>query len=421
MFPAITRRRFGATLTAAALAAAQRPASGFPSLGAGSDSKDYWQQVRGAFPFQERRVPMNAANLCPSPFVVSDRVSQLTRDIDVDCSFNNRAKFKQLLEISRRRVAEGLGVSTDEIALVRNTSEANNVINGGLDLEPGDEIVLWDQNHPTNNVAWEVRAARFHLSLRRLSTPNQPRDGRRLVELFAAALGPKTRVLALTHVSNVTGIKLPIREICELAEARDIHVHVDGAQSWGILDLNLRDLGCSSFAASAHKWFAGPKEAGILYVRKDRIPNIWPSVVAPGWGDDADPDPVGARKFESLGQRDDACLAAIATAADFRDAIGPRRIEARVFQLATRIKTGLKKMGAQLVTPSDSDLSAGVCIVEVPRQNRDTVFNRLYQEYGIAAAPTGGLRLSPHLYNTGEHIDRALAGVHALRDLMGLA
>ena len=421
MFPAITRRRFGATLTAAALAATQKPVSGLPPLGRASASEAYWQQVRRAFPFQERRVPMNAANLCPSPLVVSDRVSQLTRDIDVDCSFNNRAKFKRLLEVSRRRVAEGLGVSPDEIALVRNTSEANNIINGGLDLEPGDEVVLWDQNHPTNNVAWEVRAARFRLNLRRLSTPARPDDRHRLVQFFAAALGPKTRVLALTHVSNVTGIRLPIKEICELAEARGVHVHVDGAQSWGVLDVNLRNLGCSSFAASAHKWFAGPKEAGILYVRKDRIPNIWPSVVAPGWGQDADPDPVGARKFESLGQRDDACLAAIATAADFRDGIGARRIEARVFRLAARIKKDLRKMGAQLVTPSDPDLSAGVCIVEVPPQNRDTVFNRLYQEHGIAAAPTSGLRLSPHLYNTGEHIDRALAGVHALRDLMGLA
>lgn len=420
MFPAITRRRFGATLTAAALAATQKPVSGLPPLGRASDSEAYWQQVRRAFPFQERRVPMNAANLCPSPLVVSDRVSQLTRDIDVDCSFNNRAKFKRLLEVSRRRVAEGVGVSPDEIALVRNTSEANNIINGGLDLEPGDEVVLWDQNHPTNNVAWEVRAARFRLNLRRLSTPARPDDRHRLVQLFAAALGPKTRVLALTHVSNVTGIRLPIKEICELAEARGVHVHVDGAQSWGVLDVNLRNLGCSSFAASAHKWFAGPKEAGILYVRKDRIPNIWPSVVAPGWGQDADPDPVGARKFESLGQRDDACLAAIATAADFRDAIGARRIEARVFRLAARIKKNLRKMGAQLVTPSDPDLSAGVCIVEVPPQNRDTVFNRLYQEHGIAAAPTSGLRLSPHLYNTGEHIDRALTGVHALRDLIGL-
>ena len=104
---------------------------------------------------------MNAANLCPSPRVVAERVSELTRDIDFDCSFNNRDKFKASLEESRRKVAEELRVSADEIALVRNTSEANNVVNNGISLRSGDEIVLWDQNHPTNNVAWDVRAARL--------------------------------------------------------------------------------------------------------------------------------------------------------------------------------------------------------------------------------------------------------------------
>ena len=140
---------------------------------------DYWDMVRRQFAFDDRKVPMNAANLCPSPRIVADRVSELTRDIDVDCSFNNRAKFAGLLETSRQKPAQQLGVSADEIALVRNTSEANNIINNGLALRPGDEVVLWDQNHPTNNVAWDVRAARFGLTVRRVGTPaNSSRPSR---------------------------------------------------------------------------------------------------------------------------------------------------------------------------------------------------------------------------------------------------
>ncbi|MBI3462931.1 MAG: aminotransferase class V-fold PLP-dependent enzyme, partial [Planctomycetes bacterium] len=374
-------------------------------------SEDYWQMVRRQFAFSERHVPMNAANLCPSPQVVADQVAALTRDIDVDCSFQNRARFAGLLETSRQKVAEHLGVTADEIALVRNTSEANNTINNGLALKPGDEIVLWDQNHPTNNVAWDVRAARFGLQVRRVGTPADLADIGQLVEVFTEALTPRTRMLALTHVSNTSGLRLPVREICEAAHRRGIFVHVDGAQSWGALDVNLCELGCDSYSASAHKWFVGPKEVGLLYVRQERIAEIWPNVVAPGWGNTVDPEVKGARKFESLGQRDDAALAAIATAVEFHLAIGAARLESRLYELATALKTGLKDAGADLVTPLDAALSAGVCVVRVPPEKSQQVYNKLYEEHGIAGATTGGLRLCPHLYNTREHVERAVRGV----------
>ena len=196
-------------------------------------SEEYWQMVRRQFAFEERRVPMNAANLCPSLEIVADHVAALTRDIDADCSFQNRAKFAALLETSRGKVAEQLGVTADEVALLRNTSEANNTINNGLALKPGDEVVLWDQNHPTNNVAWDVRAARYGLHVRRVATPAEPTDSGELVEVFTKAFTPRTRALALTHVSNTSGVRLPIREICAAAHRRGIFVHVDGAQSWG--------------------------------------------------------------------------------------------------------------------------------------------------------------------------------------------
>jgi selenocysteine lyase/cysteine desulfurase len=379
-----------------------------------SEREDYWEMVRRQFSFHENHVPMNAANLCPSPRVVADQVAELTRDIDADCSFQNRAKFNGLLETSRHKVAQHLGVSADEIALVRNTSEANNTINNGLSLKPGDEVVVWDQNHPTNNVAWDVRAARFGLKVRRVRTPDVPTEIGQLVSVFEEAFGPRTRVLALTHVSNVTGLRLPVRELCGFAHRRGIHVHVDGAQTWGALNVNLRDLGCDSYSASAHKWFVGPKEVGLLYVRQDRIGAVWPNVVAPGWGSKVEPQVNGARKFESLGQRDDAALAAVATAVDFHLAIGAARLEARVFELANALKTGLKEAGAELVTPLDAAISAGVCVIRVPPGKGGQVYQKLYAEYGIAGAATGGLRLCPHVYNTREHVERAVRGVRAL-------
>ena len=236
--------------------------------------------VRALFDFPEARVPMNAANLCPSPRSVAEAVTRLTRTIDLDCSFQNRARFGELLEASRATVAAQLGVPAAEVALVRNTSEANNIVNAGLDLGPGDEVVLWEQNHPTNAVAWDVRAARHGFAVVRVAVPEDPADEDALLAPFLAALSPRTRVLAVTHISNISGIRLPIHRLGEALAGRGVHFHVDGAQSWGAVALDLPAVGCHSFSGSAHKWFMGPKEVGLLWVHSDAIERIWPAVVA---------------------------------------------------------------------------------------------------------------------------------------------
>jgi len=357
---------------------------------------------------------MNAANLCPAFRAVTESVDQLTKDIDNDCSFNNRAKFGDMREYARSLVANQLHVSADEVALVRNTSEANNIINNGLKLEAGDEIILWDQNHPTNNLAWDVRAARFGLQIKKVSTLDKPSSSGELVDAFTSQFTSRTKVLTLTHVSNLSGIKLPIAELVAAAHARGIYVHVDGAQVWGAMDLDLASLDVDSFSASAHKWYMGPKEVGLLYVKGNNIDRIWPPGIAPGWGNSVETTLVGARKFESLGQRDDAALAALGTAAEIHDSIGPDRIERRVVYLAQRLKAGISDAGLQQVTPGDPNLSFGVCITQAPAGQSGAISNRLYEEFGITGAATGGLRLSPTIYNTDEHLDRAVAGLKAL-------
>jgi selenocysteine lyase/cysteine desulfurase len=158
----------------------------------------------------------------------------------------------------------------------------------------------------------------------------------------------------------------------------------------------------------------GPKEVGLLYVRKDRIGDIWPNVIAPGWGSGVQPQAKGARKFETLGQRDDAALAAVAATVEFHRTIGAARIEARMSELAQALKSAVQAAGIPLVTPMSAALSGGVCVIQVPSEKRQEVYQKLYEKHGIAGAPTAGLRLCPHVYNTQEHIERAVAGVKAL-------
>jgi selenocysteine lyase/cysteine desulfurase len=407
-----TRRQF--LKSSSALLLASTGAAGANSFAQNLNGEDYWQMVRNQFSFSENAVPMNAANLCPAFRAVSEKNALMTSDIDQDCSFNNRAKYAQMLENTRALVANQLNVSADEIALVRNTSEANNLINNGLTLSAGDEVVIWDQNHPTNHVAWEVRAARFGLKVTKVATPVNPTGKAGLINAFTSALTANTKVLAITHVSNVSGIKLPAKEIIEAAHARGIYVHLDGAQTWGAMALDLKDLNPDSFSASAHKWYMGPKEVGLLFIKAENIDKVWPSVIAPGWGDTVNTTLTGARKFESLGQRDDAALAALATAAEMHNLIGATRVENRIIELSQRLKTGIRSAGHELVTPMAPELSFGVCITKVPAGQNGNLANALYTEYGIAAAGTGGIRLCPTVYNTHEHVDRAIRGVNAL-------
>lgn len=378
----------------------------------------YWELVRHQFIFPETAIPMNSANLCPSFESVASKVAELTRVVDYDVSLNNRAQFNDRLSSSRMKVAAQIGADPDEIALVRNTSEANSVITNGLDFKSGDEIVIWDQNHVTNNEAWDIRARRFGLKVVRVALPRLPESDEQIVELFSKACTDRTKAVSFTECSNVSGLKLPAKKIAAMAREKGIHCHVDGVQSWGASALNLHDMGCDTFSASAHKWFMGPKEVGILYVRKGRAGGIWPNTIGYTGEIKVELDLDNAKKFETLGQRDDAAIAAIADTADIHTQIGPQRVEARIAELASQLKQGLKDLGATLVTPENPAMSGGVVVIEVPKENQKTVVDTLYSKFGIAASSSGGLRLCPHIYNTQAHIQRALDGVASMRDLV---
>ena len=193
--------------------AAQTTSQLKPLLTGANGSENYWTVVAGQFPLTSGKIPMNAANLCPAPRLVSDRVADLNRDEDSDISNPNRAKFNALAAESRSKVAEHLGVSADEIALVRNTSEANNTINNGVPLKAGDEVVLWEQNHQCNNAAWDVRAERHGFTVKRVTLPATINDPQDIVNAFEAALSPKTKALSITYISNTSGIRLPAKEL----------------------------------------------------------------------------------------------------------------------------------------------------------------------------------------------------------------
>ncbi len=263
----LTAGAIGLTMTPPMLATAKTPSGG-------TALRSEWQRVRDMFSFSEGSVPMNAANLCPSFKQVAEKVFELTRNLNSDVSFVNRKKFSVILEEARAKVAEHLNVDPYDVALVRNTTEGNCIINNGFPLGPGDQVLLWTENHETNNVAWDIRQKRYNFEIKRVTLPwKSPPSKNDIVQFFKKQIEPgKTKLFTFTEVSNVSGLKLPAKELCAMAHQYDVFVHVDGAQSWGALDLDLKDMDCDSFSASSHKWFCGPKETGILYVKKSMRP-----------------------------------------------------------------------------------------------------------------------------------------------------
>ena len=407
-----------ASLTpAVALRAAERIPPRLPSLWLAGDDEAYWKTVRDQFPIRRDYIFLNAANLAPSPYVVSETVADLTREIDREMSQVNRAKFSALRDAARAGLAQHLGADPEEIAITRNTTEGNNTVVNGLTLGAGDEVVIWDQNHPTNSISWDVRAERYKFAVKKVKTPATPGQASDLATPFLAAFTPRTRVLAITHLSSSSGVALPVKELCAAARQRGIATLVDGAQSFGSMNVNLHEMGCDFYTGSAHKWFMGPRETGVLYVRKERVATLWPNTVGLGYQTAKD---HGAQKFETLGQRDDGAVSAVGKAVEFHESIGRDRIETRVRALAAHLKTRLQERvkSVQFHTPIDPAMSGGIVIFNLPNLDTRAASSALYEKAQITCATTGGefpgLRFSPHVYVTLADIDKAVEAVAKL-------
>jgi len=382
---------------------------------AASADEAYWRGVRDGFDLKPGLVHLNSANLAPASRAVAAMEIAVSRDVNADPSFENRLQFDGKLEATRAALAAMLGADPGEIAITRNTSEGNRTVIAGLDLRPGDEVVIWDQNHESNSLAWDVWAARYGFQVVRVATPPAPAGPDELAAAFTARFTPRTRLIAFSHVSNMSGLALPATAICRAAAERGVLSLVDGAQTFGMAHLDLHALGCDFYTGSAHKWLAGPHETGVLYVRSARIPGLWPSMVTHDW---ELMRKAGARKFECLGQRQYARLDALHAAVSARETIGHARGEQRIRQLAARLRTGLAALGPQVsfVTPGRADMSAGILVFTLGKRDGEHVRRTLYDRFHISAlaVPADGrtlVRFSPNVYNTESDIDVAVGAV----------
>ncbi|HJO05511.1 MAG TPA: aminotransferase class V-fold PLP-dependent enzyme [Acidobacteriota bacterium] len=370
-----------------------------------------WDDVRSQFLMPPDVSVLNAANLCPAPASVLKTVAEHTERLDREPFPSYRSEITGAKERTRELLAEYLRVTPEEILIPRNTSEANNWVSNGLDLGPGDEILIFSENHPSNNRAWKGKAKRFGYTVREVE-PVTPHPGMEYyVEAFERAITPNTRVMTFMHQSNTVGELFPAKELCAMAHDRGVISLIDGAQSFGLLDVDLSDLQPDFYSGSAHKWPCGPKETGVLYVNARVQDRFWPSSYS------AHPGETGiSSTHEGMGQRDTPALHAFGTQIEFLQSIGQREIEARSRQLTTWLIEGLNAIdGVHMWTPAQPELRASVVRFWPGELDPGRVLEALEEDGIVAAAGSnphrGGVRFSPHFYNTEADIERAIDAI----------
>lgn len=381
-----------------------------PPLPLAPDEK-YWQQVRSRYLLPRDVTFLNAANLCPSPLPVVESLYKTTKGYEANPSPTVRSGLmRDGRETARQLLADMLGVTKEEIAITRNTSEGNNFVSSGLQLGPEDEVVVYADNHPTNLNAWREKAKRFGFTVTVIPTVTPHPGAEAYVDLFARAITPKTRLIGFTHLSSNSGDLFPAKEICAMARSRGVLTLLDGAQTFGALDVNLGDIKPDFYTGSAHKWPCGPKECGVLFVAKDVHDRIWPSVIG------VYPGAVGiSQKLEGMGQRDDARLVAFAESIRFREAIGRKVIDERLRQLSQFLITEFRKLdGVQVYTDPSPGRSGNIVIFKPGSLDPRRFATALGEKDGVVATLRGGqdrpgLRVSPHIYNTMDEMQRLVA------------
>jgi selenocysteine lyase/cysteine desulfurase len=386
-----------------------KPALGLGELKAnGPLDEAYWWKVRSQFNIVDGMTFMNNGTEGPVPRVVSEANERVFREIAEDPSNNSR---REEVDKVRARIAEFVGASPEEIAVTRSTTEGMNIFTHGLDWKAGDEVVYGTHEHGGGIGPYTTLAKRVGVKVNLVEIPAPPQSVDQLVGLYEKAITPRTKVLMVSHITYVTGLVTPVKELTELAHRKGILISVDGAHPLGMLQLDLKGNNFDHYSAAGQKWLMCGTGTGVCFVKRELQDRVWPLMGPPG-------DPKdGAKKYESFGQRDVPSALGMVAALDLQLAIGRKNVEERVRFLSTRLRNGLKEIpGVKLWTSNDPKLSAGLTsftVRDIPMASvQKAIWNhdRIY----IRTMATGNLnacRAATHIYNMPAEVDHLIASV----------
>jgi selenocysteine lyase/cysteine desulfurase len=360
-----------------------------------SDPETYWTRIRE----QEFHLPgwrcfLNNGSLGVAPRRV---VRRMKNYLETAASLVNDDYPRwgyETLDDERAAVAAFAGCKKEELAFTHNATEALSTVAEGIDLKPGDEVVLTDHEHPSGLNPWLRRARRDGITMREVKIPHPPKDPAQLADLLISAIGPKTRVLSFSGILSPTGILLPVREICAAARAKGVLTLVDGAHMNGQVPFRIDELNCDFFAGSPHKWMFAPAGCGILYVREEHIERLWPTIVTGGWDDPA----MKAGRFMRLGTNNRATVEGMMEGLRFLQEIGPDAIYARIHSLArTCLRMARERSYIQPLTPGDDRMYGSLVCLTFPGKNLDPLWEA-FKKRRIWTIGSTRMRVSCHIH-----------------------
>ncbi len=410
------RRSFLKTLGAASAASLFDPASigaltrataRIASLSPEDAAMDesYWRDVQQAFTVSRSLIDLNNGFTCPSPRVVTDSLVDYIWQQEESPSYVVARLLPPRIETVRTKLARLFGCDSEEIAIVRNTSEAMEILLLGVDLKSGDEVVTTTQDYGRMRTTLDQRRRREGIEIKYITIPTPAKTDEEMIEGFRRAITVKTKMVLMSHQINLTGQILPVKAVCDIARERGIPVMVDGAHSFAQFDFKRDDLGCDYFGTSLHKWLLAPKGTGMLYVRRDKIKGLWPMMAAPEKMDD------DIRKFEEIGTHSLAPYLAIGEAIAFHQSIGGERKEARLRYLKDYwAKRLLTLPSVRLHTSLDPKMSCAIGNVEIVGVPPRALSDYLWEKHKILVAPIEheeyqGIRVTPNVYTTLDELD----------------
>lgn len=405
----------GVLLGSSFLSAATRNAltgmATFPDAGADDDT--FWEQVKQAYTVNANMINLNNGGVSPQPRAVQEAVEHYNRLSNETPSYYMWRILDKGREPVRDKLAALAGCSPEEIAINRNSSEALETVIFGLPLKAGDEVVLTKQDYPNMINAWKQREHRDGIVLKWINLELPIEDEKTIVDAFASAITPRTRILHVTHMINWTGQILPAKALSQLAAQHGIEVLLDAAHTFAHFPYDIKDLGVTYMGTSLHKWLCAPFGSGMLYIQKDKIGKIYPLLAAP------DPTSEDIRKFENLGTRSFAIEQGIGHAVEFHHMIGTERKGKRLHYLKNYwVEQAQSIPGFQLHTSLKPEWGCALSNFSLEGRDIGDLSSFLYNKYKVHTVPINwenihGIRVTPNVYTATRDLDRFVEGIWA--------
>jgi isopenicillin-N epimerase len=384
--------------------------SALPDSGLYDSNPDtYWAELRKQFLIPEDEIYLNNGTVGSSPapvlraifdaYTMTEKMDQADPE---DYPIWGYAAWNEF----RDPLAQFVGATRDEIALLRNATEANSYIANGMDMKAGDEVLMSDQEHPGGEQPWQLKAKRYGITIKKVTLPKPVKDAAQVLNLFEDAISQRTRVMFFSHITTVTGVVLPAKELCALARSKNILSAVDGAHVTGMMRLNVHDLGCDMYSSSPHKWLQAPKGSGFLYVRDEVIDRVWNTIATEGWEEPK----LRAERFQRIGSSNVPALWGLLAAINLANDIGMERIEKRHRELCDYILGEMIRRGAESWTSPDAGLRCAIATVNVPPLQRMEMEKWMWTKHKIRirGGEPSKLRLSTPYYLQRSEIDQFL-------------